>query len=223
MDRPGSGGSRRPGTRAHPRPSRPPELAPVGVVLRQGDRRAPQRVRGPRGSIEMTAPTAPPRHVAVTARPSETHLQLPRPDRADPCTVVILGAGGDLTKRKLLPALYQLAKEDLLASDFRVLGVSREPIGPDGFRAMMRSAIEGSDEIADGIDDAVWNTLSARLHYVAGDLTAPSTYAGIATRLTELERNLPADRANRLFYLAVPPSVFEASVRALSMSGLAPK
>ncbi len=170
----------------------------------------------------MTAP-APPRRVAVHARPAEADVQLPRPDRADPCTVVILGAAGDLTKRKLLPALYQLAKEDLLASEFRVLGVSREAIGADGFRTLMRAAVESSDEIADGIDDAVWETLSSKLHYVAGDLTAPETYEGVARRLAELERDLAADRANRLFYLAVPPSVFEASVRALSASGLAPK
>jgi glucose-6-phosphate 1-dehydrogenase len=136
---------------------------------------------------------------------------------------VILGAAGDLTKRKLLPALYQLAKEDLLAGDFRVLGVSRETLGADGFRALMRTAVEQSDEIADGIDDTVWTRLSSKLHYVAGDLTAPTTYEGVATRLAELERDLPPDRANRLFYLAVPPSVFEASVRALSNSGLAPK
>ena len=85
--------------------------------------------------------------VAVSARPSGAHRAIPSPDRADPCTVVIFGAAGDLTRRKLLPALYQLAREDLLANDFRVLGVSRETIGDDGFRSLMRTAVGQSDEI----------------------------------------------------------------------------
>ncbi len=170
----------------------------------------------------MSAPTAA-TPVAVTARPSGAQPVIPSPDRADPCTVVIFGAAGDLTRRKLLPALYQLAREDLLANDFRVLGVSRETIGDDGFRTLMRTAVGQSDEIDGGVDDASWNSLAGKLHYVAGDLTAPATYADVRRKLEELERGLPPERANRLFYLAVPPSVFEESVRALSASGLAPK
>ena len=170
----------------------------------------------------MSAPAAA-TPVAVSARPSGAHRAIPSPDRADPCTVVIFGAAGDLTRRKLLPALYQLAREDLLANDFRVLGVSRETIGDDGFRSLMRTAVGQSDEIEGGVNDDSWNALSTKLHYVAGDLTAPATYEAVRLKLEELERGLPPERANRLFYLAVPPSVFEASVRALSASGLAPK
>jgi len=171
----------------------------------------------------VSAPVVGPAPVAVTARPSGGHLTIPSPDRADPCTVVIFGAAGDLTRRKLLPALYQLAKEDLLASDFRVLGVSRETIGADGFRGLLRTALGESDEISDGVDETIWESLSARLHYVAGDLTARATYEAVRAKLLELEAGLTPERANRLFYLAVPPSVFEASVRALAASGLAPK
>ncbi len=171
----------------------------------------------------MTAPTAMQTPVAVTAKPSGGHVAIPSPDRADPCTVVIFGAAGDLTKRKLLPALYQLAKEDLLSADFRVLGVSRETIGEDGFRSLMHTSLGQSDEIAEGVDDSVWQSLSAKLHYVAGDLTSPDTYETVRRKLVELEAGLPPERANRLFYLAVPPSVFEASVRALAASGLSPK
>jgi glucose-6-phosphate 1-dehydrogenase len=167
--------------------------------------------------------TIAPHHLAITARPAETPSHRRAPERADPCTAIILGAAGDLTKRKLLPALYQLAKENLLSPDFRVLGISREPLGVDGFRAMMRTAVEQSDEIAGGIDDKVWEELAGKLHYIAGDLTALSTYQEANAHLTELERGLSPMQSNRLFYLAVPPSVFEASVKALSASGLAPR
>ena len=165
--------------------------------------------------------TVPP--LAITARPMEALAARRAPERADPCTAVILGAVGDLTKRKLLPALYSLAKEDLLSPDFRVLGIAREPMGKDGFRALMRTAIEQSDEITGGIDEKVWDELATKLHYIAGDLTALRTYEEVQAQLVELERGLPRSKANRLFYLAVPPSVFETAVRALSTSGLAPK
>jgi glucose-6-phosphate 1-dehydrogenase len=161
--------------------------------------------------------------LAVSARPMESPLARRTPERADPCTAIILGASGDLTRRKLVPALYQLAKENLLSPDFRVLGLSREPLSDDDFRAMMRTAVEQSDEIAGGIDPAVWDALAAKLYYVSGDLTASQTYDQVRARLGEMERDLPPSKANRLFYLAVPPSVFEGAVRALSASGLAPR
>ncbi|HEX6641732.1 MAG TPA: glucose-6-phosphate dehydrogenase, partial [Thermoanaerobaculia bacterium] len=161
--------------------------------------------------------------LAITARPTEGHAIRRAPDRGDPCTAIILGAAGDLTKRKLLPALYSLARENLLSPDFRVLGISREPLGTDGFRALMRTAIEQSDEISGGIDEAVWKDLVERLHYVAGDLTAIATYDAVRAQLELMERGLPPSKANRLFYLAVPPSVFEAAVQALSSSGIAPR
>ena len=161
--------------------------------------------------------------LAITARPTETPAKRHSPERADPCTAIILGAAGDLTKRKLLPALYQLAKEDLLSPDFRVLGISREPLGTDGFRTLMRTAIEQSDEIVGGVDEKVWEGLVEKLHYVAADLTDVNAYGAVSAQLLELERGLPPTKTNRLFYLAVPPSVFEAAVRALSTSGLAPR
>ena len=80
----------------------------------------------------------------ITARPSVTISGLgPKRDRADPCTVVIFGAMGDLTKRKLMPALYELMKEGLVDPEFAVLGVGRESCDNDDmFRARMREAIE---------------------------------------------------------------------------------
>ena len=167
----------------------------------------------------MTAPPA--RH--VSARPSQILRALGEDRReADPCTVVILGGAGDLAKRKLLPAIYQLAKDGLLPDGCDILGVSREEMSDDAYRAIMRESVKGSHEITE-FDDAVWGRLSARTHYAACDLGDVKAYAALGERLATVESHRAEDRRNRMFYLAVPPSVFEPIARALSGSGLAPR
>ena len=141
---------------------------------------------------------------------------------ADPCTMIILGAGGDLSRRKLLPAIYQLAKDQLLPGDFAVIGVAREPMDDGSFRQMMRDALAKSDEIR-GVDEECWAWLSQRLFYVSGDFSGADVYEQVRPRLEEVERDRPAAERNRLFYLAVPPSIFPTIVRHLSSSGLAPR
>jgi glucose-6-phosphate 1-dehydrogenase len=142
---------------------------------------------------------------------------------ADPCTMVIFGALGDLSRRKLLPGIYQLMKEHLVDDEFCVLGVARdERQTDDTFRAQMRKALGESDEV-DGVDDALWQALCPRLHYVSADLSNAEDYARIGQRLGEIEGGRQPEECNRLFYLAVPPSVFEPIVRNLSKSGLAPR
>ncbi len=143
--------------------------------------------------------------------------------RADPCTMVILGAMGDLTRRKLMPAVYELMKEHLVSDSFAVIGVGRDSLpNDDAFRALMRTALQESEEVH-RLDDELWQALCPRLHYVCGELTDASTYTSIGKRLEELERDRRPDDRNRLFYLAVPPSVFEPIVRELSGSGIAPR
>ena len=147
----------------------------------------------------------------------------PHRDRADPCTMVIFGAMGDLTKRKLMPAVYELMKEGLVDQDFAVLGIGREACDSDDvFRARMREAVQHSDEVH-GFDAELWNALCERLHYICAELADPAAYANIATRLAEIERPRAPEDRNRLFYLAVPPSIFEPIVQNLSVSGLAPR
>jgi glucose-6-phosphate 1-dehydrogenase len=143
-------------------------------------------------------------------------------ERADPCTMVIFGALGDLARRKLLPAIYQLMKEHLVHEDFAVLGVARDQSTDDDFRKAMREALGRSDEVHN-LDDTLWQELCKRLFYVSADLTNADDYAAIGTRLADVEKNRQRDECNRLFYLAVPPSVFEPIVRNLSVSGLAPR
>jgi len=149
--------------------------------------------------------------------------QVPHAERADQCTMVIFGATGDLTKRKLFPALYQLHIEKLLAPEFAVLAVGRESTIDDaGFRQKMREALAESDEIKK-VDDEDWRTFSERIFYVGGDATDLAAYAGIKAKLDEIESTCAQTERNRFFYLAVPPSVFEPIVRQLSASGLVPR
>jgi glucose-6-phosphate 1-dehydrogenase len=144
-------------------------------------------------------------------------------DRADPCTMIIFGALGDLSRRKLIPAIYQLMREHLVDDQFRVLGVGRDGDQTDDtFREQMKKALATSDEV-DHFDEALWQDLCMRLHFVSADLTNADDYDSIGKRLDELEERRPREERNRLFYLAVPPSVFEPIVTNLSKSGLAPR
>jgi glucose-6-phosphate 1-dehydrogenase len=170
--------------------------------------------------MKTSAPSAARR---VSARPSQILQSLgENRRRADPCTIVILGAKGDLAKRKLLPAIYQLAKDDLLPDGCDVLGTARDPMDDDAFRKMMGEAVRASDEISE-FDEDTWHALAPRIHYSAGDLSDATSYQRLARRLEEIEAQRPPHERNRLFYLAVPPSVFAPIVRALAESGLAPR
>jgi glucose-6-phosphate 1-dehydrogenase len=172
----------------------------------------------------VTAPVIA--HPAKTsARTSGQYGLVPggKAERADPCTMVIFGATGDLTKRKLFPALYQLAAEHLLAPNFSVLAVGRDPKENDQtFRAKMRAALSESDEVRK-FNENVWRWLSERTFYVGGDASDESAYQAIKGRLADIELSRKEEERNRFFYLAVPPSVFETIVTHLSTSGLVPK
>jgi len=141
-------------------------------------------------------------------------------DRTDPCTAVIMGAGGDLMGRKLMPAIYYLAAQHLLPDDFALVGVGRQPMQHADFAKSMRDALDRSDEVK-SVDSAAWDWLSKRMWYAFGDLSDVQVYDGIKRCLEEIETPKPQQNRNRLFYLAIPPSVFETTVEHLSSSGLA--
>jgi glucose-6-phosphate 1-dehydrogenase len=157
----------------------------------------------------------------IAARPT-TAVQAPKRERADPCTMVICGALGDLSRRKLLPAIYQLMAEHLVDPDFAVLGVGRESGSDDEFRNQMSDALAKSDEVK-RVDAELWRQLCPRLFYACADLTKAQDYPIVGKRLEEIEASRPTEQRNRLFYLAVPPSVFQPIVKNLSVSGLAPR
>src|SRR5213075_2165813 len=109
-----------------------------------------------------------------------------------PCTLVIFGALGDLARRKLLPAVYQLMCEHLVHEEFAVLGVARDETQTDDtFRAQMREALGASEEIK-RVDEELWQTLCKRLFFVSADLTNGDDYGRIGKRLAEIEANRTA-------------------------------
>src|SRR5512141_1047772 len=138
--------------------------------------------------------------------------------KVERCTAIIMGASGDLMKRKLMPALYYLAEQRLLPEGFTLLGVGRDPMEHGTFADAMRQALSTSDEIKTVRDDT-WAWMASRIRYAYGDLSASSAYDSVKQCLDEIEANVPAQERNRLFYLAIPPTVFETTLEHLSSSG----
>ncbi|MEO7095421.1 MAG: glucose-6-phosphate dehydrogenase [Polyangiales bacterium] len=164
---------------------------------------------------------APPLSISATAPPASIVPQGPL-THGDSCTLIVFGAAGDLSRRKLIPAIHQLAKKGLLGKEFHLLGVGIEKLDDESFRAMMREALEKSDEIPE-LDEAAWGRLHHCMTWVGGDLTADAVYETLANKLTELERHVPEPRRNRLFYMAVPPVLFGPIAERVSKHHLAPK
>jgi glucose-6-phosphate 1-dehydrogenase len=138
--------------------------------------------------------------------------------RADPCAFVIFGAGGDLTKRLLMPALYNLAAAGLLADGFTIVGIARADWSGDEFRRRMREAL--TKFATDGVAPATLDDLIGRCRYVRGDLDDPSTYQRLGQELADVARTRDT-RGNCLFYLATPPDLFGPVARSLGEAGLA--
>ena len=140
---------------------------------------------------------------------------------SEPCTIVIFGGSGDLSRRKLVPALFQLHKEGALPGPTAIVGVGRSGGTDETWRETLRSALA---EFArdGGFDPAAWETFAPRLAFHGADSLDPATFASLKVRLEALEkeRGLPG---NRLYYLAIPPSAIEGVVENLGSQGLAVK
>jgi glucose-6-phosphate 1-dehydrogenase len=167
---------------------------------------ASERDRDPRGARGGGRVTEPP----------------PRPEfhPADPCVLVVFGATGDLTKRKLVPALLHLIEERLLPESWAVLGVGSQPLAREAFAERLGRDVR---ELAPRpVDATAWESFAGRLDYLAGDLEDDATYRAVAERVAALapEHGVPANSRNVLFYLAIPPSLFLPAVRRLAAAGL---
>jgi glucose-6-phosphate 1-dehydrogenase len=167
------------------------------------------------------SPSAQVKHTRLTVAPEGSRHTVAK-TRVERCTVVILGAGGDLTRRKLMPALYSLAAHKLLPDGFTLVGVGRDRMTREEFAEAMRKGIESSGEIRE-INAETWEWMRSRIHYAAGDLASAQVYTDIGGCLEGIERGVPVEQRNRMFYLAIPPSVFETTLTHLSDSGLAPR
>ena len=138
---------------------------------------------------------------------------------ADPCTVVIFGASGDLTKRKLLPALYRLTQERLLPAEFAILGFSRSPLSHEEFRDKMKDAIVTYSE-AKRVDEAVWQSFAQGIYYISGDINDPDCYKRMNELLDQIDRER-GTAGNRVFYLSVAPSLYSEAIEQLGAVNLA--
>src|ERR1700694_5389907 len=138
--------------------------------------------------------------------------------RAPPCAIVIFGANGDLTRRKLMPALYQLFCDGRIPPTFAVVGNSRTEMTDEDFRGKMREAVEHSSEEGP-FNPALWESFAANLFYVAGDLKDPGMYQRLSEKLGEIEKNNHTG-GNVLFYLSTQPSYYSPVVGCLGAAGL---
>jgi glucose-6-phosphate 1-dehydrogenase len=135
---------------------------------------------------------------------------------APPCTLVVFGGLGDLTRRLLLPALYNLAAEKLLPESFAALGIARAADDEESFRRDLHKSLKEFAPTASVSD--VWRWLSQRIHYLRGDFCAPETYDGMAKWLQK--RGDTDGVRNAVFYLATPPDFFGPIIQSLGEAGL---
>ncbi len=151
-----------------------------------------------------------------TDNPFQDPLRFER--QVPPCAIVIFGANGDLTKRKLLPALYRLAYDRRLASGFAVIGISRTPLTDDQFREKMRDSVEQFSEDTK-LDEEVWADFARGLSYVAGDIGDPALYKNLADKLAQVEAERHTG-GNALFYLSTQPSQYAPIAHGIGAAGL---
>jgi len=149
----------------------------------------------------------------VLSRPQQRSPGRP----ADPCIMVIFGAAGDLTRRKLIPALYNLAKAQLLSREFAILGVAHSPMSNDEFRKKLSEDIKkyaGAE-----IDSDIWEWFLRRMYYVTAEFGDKDLYPKLKSTLEKLNQD-HSTHGNYFFYLATAPDFFGPIVEQLAAAGL---
>src|SRR5262249_34165648 len=137
----------------------------------------------------------------------------------EPFTLVIFGASGDLTRRKLVPALWSLYAGRTLPEPFAIIGSARSEVSDVEFRRRMHGGVRECARVRPPSVN-VWDRFASPLSYVNGDPADPALYASLDRALKDIEKTRPG-AANRLFYLATPPSLYDTIVENLGASGLA--
>ena len=167
--------------------------------------------------VPVRTPPAPTRVIACPPR----HQAKP----ADPCALVIFGATGDLTKRLVVPALYNLSRSKVLPEHFALIGVARTETNADGWRQRLHDMLEsfvghaGAEFNTDHIDDDAWARLADKMTYISGDLTDPDLYQRLRGALDKAEK-AHGTRGNAIFYLAVADRLFATVVDQLGKAKL---
>jgi len=153
-------------------------------------------------------------HVEVRAAPIPTGS----PRQAPPCSVVIFGATGDLTRRKLIPALYNLAFGNSLPESFAVVGFARREWSKEAFEHEMLADVNEFSRRKPA-DPKVWDRFGPKFDYVIGEFHDAAAYQKLAQRLEAIDRER-GTQGNRLFYLATPPSEFSTILHRLQAAGM---
>src|SRR3974377_2600904 len=137
---------------------------------------------------------------------------------AEPSSIILFGASGDLAKRKVIPAMFDLAQNGALGDRYAITGFARTPMTDDAFRNMWGEAAKSISEVGP-IDPAKWNAFAANLHYCAGDYSDPEAYKRLSEKLDEIDAQRELC-GNRLFYLSTPPEVYQNIIEHLGEAGL---
>src|SRR5579871_2302000 len=153
------------------------------------------------------------------ATPPAHEQPQPQPARpGDRCCLVIFGASGDLTKRKLLPSLYNLAKKELLPKEFALVGCANQAFSQDQFRAQVREDLKQFGGAPDQCKFCDW--LVERLYYLVGDFKDPNYYQQLKPLLAQVDEK-HGTQGNYFYYLATAPALFGEVVRQLGTAWLA--
>ena len=137
----------------------------------------------------------------------------------DACALVIFGASGDLTRRKLLPAIWHLSRQGRLPQEFALVGVARTQMSTDAFRQQMRLALEEFVDLGEQDKEHLEGFL-ARINYISGDPTTQETYVRLRQRLQDIDQEF-GTQGNRCYYCSVPPQVYLDIVRHLGLAQMA--
>ncbi len=137
---------------------------------------------------------------------------------AGPCLMVIFGGSGDLTQRKLIPALYNLRRDELLPESFAVIGLAARELDDAAYRKVLGEELR--KHVAEDFDEAVWEWLEPRLYYVQGDFRSAESFERLKGAIERVDQAHDT-QGNYLYYLAVPPKFFGPIVEQLGASGLA--
>ncbi len=163
------------------------------------------------GPVHVYRPTEP----QAAENPLRAGLALERVP--EPCVLVVFGATGDLTARKIMPAVYNLRRSGLLPAETSVLGFSRRPLSDDDFRKMMNESVSANSRVK--VEQGLWDDFASGLFYQPGEFGDRTAYRDLAERLEQIDA-ARGTRGNRLFYLATPPSAYEQIVGNLGRVGL---
>ncbi len=148
---------------------------------------------------------------------NETEIQTAKNHPAECCVMVIFGATGDLTKRKLLPALYNLSHQDYLPADFAIVGVGRKEMSDAEFRGKVANDLR--EYVAGEIDRAKVEWFAERSFYVAGNYDDAATFEKLEKSLAEIDARHKTG-GNFFFYLATPPQLFAPVTKQIEQAGL---